>query len=160
MQLFNIDRIEAIEQTEDFKARQVGAVKRQEAAMLAVETKRRQLRDYLETITIKVPALPRQRLIEQACDHYNAMQDWRAAEGRPTSELLATADSDSEFLERICVNYLRHCLTKYEDHLNAMSGKVGFGEGYEEVRRRIFAAISEKHDWLADECRRQQEREQ
>ena len=77
-------------------------------------------------------------------------------EGRSTSGKEATDDSDPKFLERICVNYLRHCLTKYEDHLDRMSGKVGFGEGYEEIRRKIFAKISERYEWLADECKRQQ----
>jgi hypothetical protein len=37
-----------------------------------------------------------------------------------------------------------------------MSGKVGFGEGYEEIRRKIFFKISENYLWLADECKRQQ----
>ena len=99
----------------------------------------------------------RAALVDRACRHYNDMQDWRAAEGRYTSDLGATTDSDPKFLERICVNYLRHCLTKYEDHLDAMSGKVGFNGCYEEVRRKVFAEIAAKYEWLAEECKRQQE---
>lgn len=156
MQLFNLARIEAIEKTKEFKAQQEITAKRKQAAEKAVETKWEQLWDYLSDIEIDVPVLDRAELVELACDHYKVMQSWREAEGRYTCDLMATADSEPRFLERICVNYLRHCLTKYEAHLDAMSGKVGFDVGYEIVRRRVFSAISEKYGWLADECERQE----
>ncbi len=159
MLLFAIDRIEKIEETDEFKALQEGTVKRKEAAKKAVETKLQQLREWLNAVQIYVPVLDKTKLIEQSCDHYNDMQEWREANGRSTCGMKATADSDQKFLERICVNYLRHCLTKYEKHLDEMSGKVGFGEGYEEIRLKIFSKISENYHWLADECKRQQEAE-
>ena len=145
--------------TEEFKAQREKTAKRKAAAERAVETKWDKMQQYLDTIEIEVPMLDRAKLIKRACRHYNDMQDWRAAERRYTPDLKATADSDSKFLERICVNYLRHCLTKYEDHLDAMSGKVGFDGGYQEVRRRVFAEIAAKYEWLAEECQRQQENE-
>lgn len=158
MMLFNMDRIETIEQTDKFKEQQESASKRKEAAKKAVETKLQQLREWLNTVQIHVPVLDRAKLIKQACDHYNDMQEWREDNGRTTCGMKATADSDQKFLERICVNYLRHCLTKYEKHLDDMSGNVGFGEGYEEIRCKIFSKISENYLWLADECKRQQGR--
>jgi hypothetical protein len=157
MQLFNLERIEAVEQTEEFKTQQTATVKRKDAAKKGVETKLEQLRRYVNTILIKVPALPRQQLIKQACEHYNDMQAEREAEGRSVSGMVADSNSEPKFIERICVNYLRHCLTKYEQILDDISGRVGFGEGYEEIRRKIFSKISEKHGWLAEECKRQQE---
>jgi hypothetical protein len=160
MLLFKIDRIEAIEQTDEFKVQQKGAAKRKEAAKKAVATKLEQLWEWLDTVEIHVPVFEKSKLIKRACDHYNDMQMEREFEGRSTSGMEATADSDPKFLDRICVNYLRHCLTKYEEHLDEMSGKVGFGDGYEEIRRKIFSKISENYQWLADECKRQQEREQ
>ena len=159
MLLFAIDRIEKIEQTEEFKAKQPDTEKRKAAAKKAVETKLQQLWEWLDTVEIHVPAFDKSKLIKRACDHYNDMQEEREFEGRSTCGMTPTADSDPKFLERICVNYLRHCLTKYEEHLDEMSGKVGFGEGYEEIRRKIFSKISENYHWLADECKRQQEAE-
>jgi len=157
MQLFNLERIEAIEKTEEFKAQREITAKRKEAAERAVETKWEMMQQYLDAIEIRIPILDRAELIERACEHYNDMQDWRAVEGRSTSGLKATDDSDPKFLERICVNYLRHCLTNYEDHLDEMSGKVGFSQGYREVRCRIFSEISKSYEWLAEECKWQQE---
>jgi hypothetical protein len=157
MQLFSLERIEAIEQTEEYKTQRGITAKRKEAAERAVETKWEKTQQYLDAIEIKIPILDRAKLVERACRHYNNMQDWRAAEGRYTPDLRATPDSDAKFLERICVNYLRHCHTKYEDHLAEMSGKVGVDGGYEEVRHKVFAEIAVKYEWLAEECRRQQE---
>jgi hypothetical protein len=159
MLLFAIDRIEKIEQTEEFKAQQPDTEKRKAAAKKAVETKLQQLWKWLDTVEIRVPVFDKSKLIKRACDHYNDMQEEREFEGRSTCGMTATADSDPKFLERICVNYLRHCLTKYEEHLDEMSGKVGFGDGYEEIRRKIFSKISENYHWLTDECKRQQEAE-
>lgn len=156
MLLFAVEKIDVIEQTEEFKAAVVGTAKRKEGAKKAVATKTQQLRKWLKTVQIHVPAFTKDKIIERACKHYNEMQQDRMDEGRSTSGKEATDDSDPKFLERICVNYLRHCLTKYEDHLDKMSGKVGFGEGYGEIRRKIFAKISETYPWLADECKRQQ----
>jgi hypothetical protein len=156
MLLFAIDRINNIEETNEFKALQEGAAKRKESAKKAVETKLQQLWTWLNTLEINVPVFDKPKLIKRACDHYNNMQQEREFEGRSTCGMTATAESDLKFLERICVNYLRHCLTKYEKHLDDMSGKVGFGEGYEEIRRKIFLKISENYIWLADECKRQQ----
>ena len=157
MLLFNLEKIEAIEKTEEFKAKQAGTTKRKQAAEKAVETKLKKMEEHLNKIIIKVPVLQREQLIKKACNHYNNMQRERESEGRYTSGMDADKDSDLKFLERICVNYLRHCLTSYEHQLNKISGKVGFGEGYEEIRRKIFDSISENYEWLAKECKRQQE---
>jgi hypothetical protein len=156
MLLFNIDSIEKIEETEEFKTEQVDTAKRKDAAKKAVETKLRKLRDWLNTVQIDVPVFNEPKLIKLACDHYNDMQERRETVGQSTCGKQATANSDSLFLERICVNYLRHCLTKYEEHLDEMTGKVGFSEGYEEIRCKIFAKVSENYHWLVDECKRQQ----
>jgi len=156
MQLFEEARIERIENTSQFKKQFNATIGRKQAARKAVATKMEQLRKYLEAVEISLPALPRDDLIDKACRHYNDIQWQREAEGRKTCGLLATKDSDRVFLDRICVNYLRHCLTRYESHLDKMSGKVGFGEGYREIRHKIFSKISGEYQWLASECKRQE----
>jgi len=156
MLLFKKERIKEIERTESFKERLAGTATSKAAAKKAVETKLGRLRKYLEGVNISVPVLPREKLIGQACRHYNDMQFDREMEGRSTSGMEADKDSDTIFLARICVNYLRHCLTSYERHLDGMSGKVGFAEGYFEIRKKIFSEISKRYDWLAKECARQE----
>lgn len=159
MLLFSLEKIEAIERTEEFQLEQASVAKRKQSAKKAVETKLEQMWKWLDTVQIHIPTYDKAKLIKRACDHYNNMQEEREFEGLSTCGMEATTDSDPKFIERICVNYLRHCLTKYEEHLDKMSGKVGFAEGYEEIRRKIFAKISESYQWLTDECNRQQERE-
>jgi len=138
-------------------------MKRKRSAKKATETKKEQLMKWLDTIQVDVPVYDKDELIEDACEHYNDIQDERELEGRSTSGMFATPNSNYKFLNRICVNYLRHCLTDYEEYLWMMSGKVGFGDGYHEIRRKIFDKISENYPWisenypwLADECERQQ----
>lgn len=150
MLLFLLDRVDKIEQTDEFKTQKVGTNKRKKAAQKAVETKRQQLWEWLNTVEIEIPIINREELIRQACRHYN---DRRL--DKDVGGLAATPQSDPKFLERISVNYLRHCLTKYEEHLDNMSGKVGFDDGYKEIRRKIFCKIAEKYEWLEEECKRQ-----
>ena len=157
MLLFNLEKIERIEQTEEFKIEQARATKRKLSAKKAVKTKREQMWEWLNTVQIHVPTYEKAKLIKRACDHYNYMREEREINGRSTSGRMATINSEKKFIERICVNYLRHCLTKYEEYLDEMSGKVGFAEGYEEIRRKIFNKISEKYQWLEHECNRQKE---
>lgn len=158
MLLYYIDRVERIEDTEEFKSEKSRTSKRQVSANKAVETKMQQLREWVENIEINVPNCESSKLVKQACDHYNEIQNWRKSEGRSTCGRYASPDSDPKFIERICVNYLRHCLTRYEEHLDEISGKVGFSDGYDKIRNKILSKISQVHPWLSQECERQKEK--
>ena len=155
MLLFKIQTIQEIEQTESFQKAKHKTEKRKRAAQKAVEKKRDKLNDYLGTLKIEVPIYSKTNLVSLACKHYNEIQQQREAEGLATCGLIATPASDPQFLRRICVNYLRHCLTSYEVYLDKISGKVGFAEGYETIRRIIFDQIAVGYPWLAEECKRQ-----
>ena len=63
--------------------------------------------------------------------------------------------SSESFLERISVNYLRHRLSAYEKHLMAVKGRVGVSQRYVEIKCRVIDAISEKYEWLREECENQ-----
>lgn len=67
----------------------------------------------------------------------------------------ATPESEPNFLERITVNYLRHCLTLYKKEIANIAGKVRVSEGYAEISQKVYAAIEESYPELAGECRRQ-----
>lgn len=155
MKLYILKRVEFIEKSKDFKKLMKNVKKRKESSKKAVETKLNNLNRYLETISITLPLLPKESLINKACQHYNNMQNHRAYQGLKYSDESACKNSDTLFLERICVNYLRHSLTDYEKELDIIYGKVGFSSGYIEIRNKIFKEISIKYPWLKDECIRQ-----
>lgn len=46
-------------------------------------------------------------------------------------------------------------MTRYEEELERIFGKVGVNEAYLDLRSKIFDAIAEAYPDLADECHRQ-----
>ncbi len=142
MKLYAVGRVSAIETTPEYIEHSAKLVGRRKAAQRAVETKRKKLLAYLDTIEIQVPILT--NLVGRACKSYNA----RNGGG-------AYPHSDKSFLDRICVNYLRHEMTDYEAHLYAIAGKVGVAEGYREIKNRVLYAIADTYPELSDECFRQ-----
>lgn len=155
MCLYKIAIVEEIEQSTEFQQKMFQAQKRKQSARKAVETKLDNLRQDLAEMQFSVPVLSEDCLLKNATDHYNDMQEWRECNGFKTCGLLADEKSDKEFLNRIQVNYLRHCMTEYEEKLDQISGRVGFGEGYTDIRKKIFTEIARLYPWLVDECKRQ-----
>jgi hypothetical protein len=149
MRLYWHAGVESAEASVEFQEMQAKRQPRRDAAQRALETKRQTIADYVENLEISVPCLSRKELIERACNSYNANREGGSR---------AVPDAEPAFLERICVNYLRHCLTEYERHLEEIAGKVGTREAYLEVKSKVLDAIAAEYDWLADECRRQEKR--
>jgi len=159
MKLYSLKKIKKIEKSKKFQDAKQHANARQIASRQAVETKKSKINKWIEELKISVPKHSKKSLIKMSCDHYNAMQLHRCLEGLRYSEEPASINSDEKFLNRICVNYLRHCLTDYEEHLEEIHGKVGVSTAYHALRKKIFDAISKKYDWLKDECQRQQNKD-
>ena len=166
MSLYLLSRVEAAEQEHQAPldgVRQKRAPRR-EAARKAVETKRsRIMQDSLAAIK-PLPRLPLPELVQRACDNYNRLplhrttrqrddwdDDWAYREKKE-----ACPASDKLFLDRICVNYLRHILSDYDSAID-QGGKVGGREVYQPVRRKVFTEIAKVYPELSDECRRQME---
>jgi hypothetical protein len=106
--------------------------------------------EYVEQeVNIKVALMNKDRLIDSACKSYN---DWNETWN---SDEAATKNSDSLFLQRICVNYLRHEKTTYEDHLYEIHGRVGVLEAYFSIKDKVLDAIAKAYPWLVEECNRQ-----
>ena len=150
MHLYRTARVEAFESStgwvavlEKIKPRRISATK-------AVQTKTERLLAAVAQIEIVVPALSLPQVVQDACDAYNHFHnslnfdhDWSQA----------SVNSDSVFLDRITVNYLRHQLTSYEEELSKTFGKVGVKEAYKIINQKIYAAISESYPVLAQECK-------
>ncbi len=106
-------RVLAAEASPEFAESQSKLASRRHSAAQAVETKRRQIQDYLDNLEITVPKIDEDTLLRLACENYCS------------DEFVATPNSDRDFLDRITVNYLRHRLTCYEEALDDITGKVG-----------------------------------
>jgi hypothetical protein len=147
MLLYAEDRVARVEATDAFKAEEEKVARRRRTSELVVASKRARTAEHVEGLTYKVPVIERGELISRACKHFNGRaRNWDDP---------ATADSDPFFLERITVNYLRHRLTNYDDHLDEVAGKVGCDDARSAIKRKVLAAIREGYPWLARECERQ-----
>lgn len=142
-------RVKKVEASAAFKA-EIAKVRkrRRKAKRVSKERRRKFLEEVSTNIKFKVPVLEEAELIRRACDHYNASD----------SEFLASPKSSQEFLDRICVNYLRHCLTDYDEQLDKLRGQVGVDEARLIVQEAVYYAIWESYPHLTEECDRQLKR--
>ncbi len=149
MRLYRLKRVKSVEKRRDFQAALAKATQRRKGAKSGVETKRKKTMTKIEGLQIKVARFSRKELIRRACESYNN----RNIE-RPDASC-ATPRSESDFLERICVNYLRHEATEYDSHLDGTSGAVGKSAAYDLLKEHVLDAIAEEYPWLSPECMRQ-----
>lgn len=116
--------------------------------MSAVVT-RKDLVDAAWAVPVEVPRKPLAWVLRKAIAHYNQ----RNPDKQP-----ATTDSDARFLQRICVNWLRHIGSNYDAHRNAIrklsnpSDRDAVGSI---IKGRVLKEIAVAYPVLADEARRQ-----
>ena len=152
MRLYLSARVEALEMSPEWQTAQERSKPRKISATRAVQTKMERLLAAVEEIQITVPSFPLPQVIQNACDKYNHFHDGLDSDH---DWLQASTDSDSCFLDRITVNYLRHQLSSYEKEIEEVFGKVGVRQAYKEINRKVYAAISEAYPVLSKECHRQ-----
>ena len=153
MRLYEVRRIEKVEGSAAWAARAEATQRRKEGGAQAVETKRARLQAHLDAVEINLPMIDADALTQLACGHYNQRQyDRGNFDGWD-----ATPASDPAFLQRISVNFLRHCLSDYDCELAAIIGKVGVREGHAEINRKAYKAIATAYPTLTTECQRQLE---
>ena len=140
MQLYDIGKVRYIESKDDFKADYQKVLKRKILALERAKKKHEELIMYANGVQINIPDFEKNKLIQKACDHYN----WR----NNNAYNIATPSSDSIFLKRICINYLRHQCTFYEEELRKFYGKVGVQNAHDVLQTRINEAIKQKYEWL------------
>lgn len=158
MRLYLRQRVEEVESTPEWSEERGRTQHRQAIAAKATATKKANLLAQLDALEVIVPYFEMDILMKYACAHYNARKQERLMYEDYRNDWdysLATPQSSPEFLARITVNYLRHCLTSYEEELASIAGKVGVKEGYKEINRRVYAAIEAAYPSLAEECSRQ-----
>lgn len=151
---YALDRIEKVEATPEFIAWKLRSQKRKESSQRGVEAKVHELLEQVKKIKVRLSKLSKKVLIKRAIQHYNDHRADTSSEWGWDYEL-ASLSSDLFFLVRIQVNYLRHQLTKYDKELMKITGRVGKGEAYHVISKKVFTMIAETYPHLADECDRQ-----
>ncbi|MEU6377906.1 hypothetical protein [Streptomyces sp. NPDC046909] len=154
--LYCVERVEAAEASEEFRAVAAAAARRSDAAKAAAQRRRREVLARIAAEPVDVPRLAPPRLAAAAVAHRNRRDQERAYERWGHAPDPATVDSaEPGALVRWKVNYLRHRLTRYDELLDGLHGSTGRAAAEELLRRRIYAAISEAYPDLAQECERQ-----
>ena len=145
IRLYCVERVEAAERSEEFRAVTAAAVRRSAAARVVA---RRRLREVLARITaepIDVPRLAPRELAALAVEYRD----------RRDGALGTVGSADPGGLDRWKVDCLRHQLARYDELLDGLYGGAGWAAGEELLRRRVYAAIAEAYPVLAREYERQ-----
>jgi hypothetical protein len=154
MKLYLLTRVVRVERTRAFKQELAKVPERRKRAEKSTATKRAKIQAFIDSLAIHLPSLSAEQLKRAAIDHYNlrgsGLSVTRAESWRPASD-----HSDAAFLNRICVNFLRHVCTPYEAHLGAIAGATGVHEGYPRIKKKVLEAIALSFPWLEAECRLQ-----
>ncbi|NBT26652.1 MAG: hypothetical protein EBT09_08900 [Actinobacteria bacterium] len=127
---YELERIQLAEASQEFRVAQSGLAKRKEASKIE------RLLDAIEAMPITVTTLTTTQVVANAIRYYNSRQENRVLDRDDYTPKYANPDSDSLFLERITVNYIRHELSQYD-------------------RVRVYALIAATYPQFADECDRQ-----
>ena len=156
VQLWNCDRVIETEESKEFKdwydKSKNKRGKQSELMLSKMEIKRNELLEYINNLNIEVPVIPFDELILLACQHYNDFKSARLlnkSQYRPLEKNeKATPNSGTDFLYRICGNFIRHQMTDYEIELSNIFGAVGKQEGYALLKDRVMSEINEKYKGL------------
>jgi hypothetical protein len=150
MKIYSIERIEKVEDSEEWMNWYNSSLEKRRnksiSAQKAIKTRKENLIKQIEEIEIEIPKFRRERLYENAINHYN----WLALSRNKDMVLLENCDF--KFLNRITVNYLRHDFNHYDYLLEGLSGEVGKTEAYVLLKNKILKKIAERYDFLKYEA--------
>lgn len=138
--LYSVERVEAAERSEEFKAVSAASARRSAAVKEAASRRRREVLARIAAEPIDVPVLAPDRLSALAVEHRDGEDGGR----EPGS---GTPDSWK-------VDYLCHRLARYDGILDELSGRAGRAAAEQLLRRRIHTAIARTYPELAHECER------
>jgi hypothetical protein len=144
MKLYKISRVESIEKNEQFLIDFEKTTLRRKSSLKMVETKKDNLLIQISELPISVEIIPRYELIPLVIDAYNDRNYYK--------DYLTLRDLDQSTLERLTVNYIRHNLTEYEDHLYTIGDQVGKKEGARLLKEITNNCIGESYPDLTREC--------
>ena len=125
----------------------ISLANRKSAAAKAVVTKTNQLLAAVEVMRVDVIVMRLSEVHKLAIASYNAYHEQFGNTASPKS--------DAAFLNRICVNFIRHELTEYDCALADVAGKIGITKAVDGIRQKVYSAIARAYPGFATECERQ-----
>lgn len=178
IRMYRVERVEAAEESAEFRsgaafaARRSGAVRKAvgRRGREAVARRRREVLARILAAPIEVPRMDAGELTRRAVEHRARRETEAATDAAGTAAIAGTADtldtssppsppsppsSDRASLDQWKVDYLRHRLGPYDELLEGLSRREGRGRAAALLRQRIHAAIAEAYPELAEECERQ-----
>ena len=144
--LYHLSRVIAAEATREFADAQELLAKRKASSIRAVNTKIDKLMSDIAVMSVSVKAIKLDCLQQLAIDAYNDWNNYRDP---------ASRHSDKAFIDRICVNFIRHELTEYDRALWKVAGRTGKNIAVAAIRMKVFAAITVAYPMFHSECNRQ-----
>ena len=145
MKLYSEDYIDTILKSSEFVNLVGKNINRRLGALKSTNTKVEKLMRDIDNLNIRIKKVENVELL--ALRQYN--------EYNITQLRLANVKDDVRFLDRLCVNYIRHELTNYDNSLDFTVGKVGKYKAFNRINEKIYTKIKEVYPQYHEECDRQ-----
>ena len=145
MKLYSEEYIDTILKSSEFVNLVGKNINRRLGALKSTTTKVEKLMRDIDNLNITIKRIENVELL--ALHQYN--------EYNITQLRLANVKDDVRFLDRLCVNYIRHELTNYDNSLDFTVGKVGKYKAFNRINEKIYTRIKEVYPQYSEECDRQ-----
>ena len=145
MKLYSEEYIDTILKSSEFVNLVGKNINRRLGALKSTNTKVEKLMRDIDNLNITIKRIENVELL--ALHQYN--------EYNITQLRLANVKADVRFLDRLCVNYIRHELTNYDNSLDFTVGKVGKYKAFNRINEKIYTRIKEVYPQYSEECDRQ-----
>ena len=145
IKLFLKSYIDELVVSEQFLTLHNANINRRLGALKSTNTKVEKLMRDIDNLNIRIKIVENVEVL--ALRQYN--------EYNITQLRLVNVKDDVRFLDRLCVNYIRHELTNYDNSLDFTVGKVGKYKAFNRINEKIYTKIKEVYPQYRDECDRQ-----
>ena len=145
MKLYSEEYIDTILKSSEFVNLVGKNINRRLGALKSTNTKVEKLMRDIDNLNITIKRIENVELL--ALHQYN--------EYNITQLRLANVKADVRFLDRLCVNYIRHELTNYDNSLDFTVGRVGKYKAFNRINEKIYTRIKEVYPQYSEECDRQ-----
>lgn len=155
VKLYKIKKVKKIEKNVGFQEAVERAKIRSEKMANIALSKKNKLLEQIDNMEFSIKVIPIKTVLVNSIKSYNEFHEEISMEYGHFDFRPVDAKADSDFLERIEVNYIRHNLTEYDRELEEMAGKIGVHEAVIKIKNTILDGISEKYPELKGECQKQ-----
>lgn len=101
---------------------------------------------HINKMKINIPSLTKTQLYAASIQHFNK---------RNVNKITPHTLPNIQFINRITVNYLRHCCTPYDFYMKSMKLISNNDELYCKLKTRILKEIVETYPFLQKACKKQ-----